>query len=51
MDDAAIRLASDAARQLDVMSDAHITTDYRQHLAATLTERAMRTAFARVKQQ
>jgi len=51
MDEAAIRVASDAARQLEVMSDAHVSADYRQHLAGTLTERALRTAFSRVGRQ
>jgi carbon-monoxide dehydrogenase medium subunit len=48
MDEEAIRLAGDTARELDVMSDAHISTDYRRHLAGILTERALRTAFVRV---
>ncbi|MGF6772344.1 carbon-monoxide dehydrogenase medium subunit [Paraburkholderia sp. GAS199] len=48
MDDAALRIASDAARALDVMTDAHVSTDYRQHLAGVLTERALKTAFSRV---
>ena len=44
----AVLLACEAARRLDVMSDQHISADYRQHLAATLTGRALRTAFARM---
>lgn len=44
----AVAVASEAARCLDVMSDQHITADYRQHLAATLTGRALRAAFARM---
>jgi aerobic carbon-monoxide dehydrogenase medium subunit len=48
MDDEALRIASDAARALDVMTDAHVSTDYRQHLAGVLTERALKTAFSRV---
>ena len=48
MDEAALRIASDAARALDVMTDAHVSTDYRQHLAGVLTERALKTAFSRV---
>lgn len=48
MDEDALRLASDAARALDVMTDAHVSTDYRQHLAGVLTERALKTAFSRV---
>jgi carbon-monoxide dehydrogenase medium subunit len=49
MDEATLRLASDAARELEVMSDEHVSADYRHHLAATLTERALRTAFSRVR--
>jgi carbon-monoxide dehydrogenase medium subunit len=49
MDETSVRLAGDAARKLDVMSDAHVSTDYRRHLAGILTERALRTAFSRVK--
>jgi carbon-monoxide dehydrogenase medium subunit len=51
MDDSALRIASDAARELDVMTDAHVSTDYRQHLAGVLTERALKTAFSRVATQ
>jgi carbon-monoxide dehydrogenase medium subunit len=51
MDEGALRVASDAARALDVMTDAHVSTDYRQHLAGVLTERALKTAFARVARQ
>ncbi|NKJ51195.1 molybdopterin dehydrogenase [Burkholderia sp. SG-MS1] len=51
MDDSALRIASDAARALDVMTDAHVSTDYRQHLAGVLTERALKTAFSRVARQ
>jgi carbon-monoxide dehydrogenase medium subunit len=47
MDESALRIASDAARALDVMTDAHVSTDYRQHLAGILTERALKTAFSR----
>lgn len=48
MDEDALRIASDAARALDVMTDAHVSTDYRQHLAGVLTERALTRAFSRV---
>jgi len=51
MDEDALRIASDAARALDVMTDAHVSTDYRQHLAGVLTERALKTAFSRVARQ
>lgn len=51
MDESALRIASDAARELDVMTDAHVSTDYRQHLAGVLTERALKTAFSRVARQ
>lgn len=51
MGDSALRIASDAARELDVMTDAHVSTDYRQHLAGVLTERALKTAFSRVARQ
>jgi aerobic carbon-monoxide dehydrogenase medium subunit len=48
MDEDALNLAGDAARALDVMTDAHVSTDYRQHLAGVLTERALKSAFSRV---
>ncbi|WP_233836667.1 FAD binding domain-containing protein [Paraburkholderia sp. ZP32-5] len=51
MDESSLRIASDAARELDVMTDAHVSTDYRQHLAGVLTERALKTAFSRVARQ
>lgn len=51
MDEDALRIASDAARALDVMTDAHVSTDYRQHLAGVLTERALKSAFSRVATQ
>ena len=47
-DTEAIAIASKAARALDVMGDEHITSEYRQHLAASLTERALRVAFSRM---
>lgn len=46
--DEAIAVAAHAARALDVMSDTHNTSEYRQHLAASLTVRALRAAFARM---
>ena len=48
MDEDALNLAGDAARALDVMTDAHVSTDYRQHLAGVLTVRALKSAFSRV---
>jgi aerobic carbon-monoxide dehydrogenase medium subunit len=48
MDEDALNLAGDAARALDVMTDAHVSTDYRQHLSGVLTERALKSAFSRV---
>ena len=51
MNQDALRLAGDAARELDVMTDAHVSNDYRQHLAGVLTERALQTAFSRVARQ
>ena len=48
MNQDSLRLAGDAARELDVMTDAHVSNDYRQHLAGVLTERALQTAFSRV---
>ncbi|MPW22226.1 xanthine dehydrogenase family protein subunit M [Paraburkholderia sp. CNPSo 3157] len=51
LDESALRIASDAARALDVMTDAHVSTDYRQHLAGVLTERALKRAFSRVARQ
>jgi len=49
MDEDAIRAAVREARAIDFMADAHVTADYRQHLAGVLTERALRTAFARTR--
>jgi aerobic carbon-monoxide dehydrogenase medium subunit len=48
MNQDSLRLAGDAARELDVMTDAHVSNDYRQHLDGVLTERALQTAFSRV---
>jgi carbon-monoxide dehydrogenase medium subunit len=49
MTEDAIRAASEAARELEVMTDAHVSSDYRQHLAGVLTGRALRRAFSRVR--
>ena len=38
-----------AARALETMSDAHVSADYRKHLAGVLCGRAMRVAFARIQ--
>lgn len=51
MNEDALTVAGDAARALDVMTDAHVSTDYRQHLAGVLTERALKRAFSRVARQ
>ncbi|CAN5521037.1 xanthine dehydrogenase family protein subunit M [soil metagenome] len=48
-DDAVIETLQSAARSLDTMSDAHVSADYRKHLAGVLTGRALRGAFARMK--
>jgi aerobic carbon-monoxide dehydrogenase medium subunit len=47
-DESAVRIAGDAARKLEVMSDAHISAEYRSHLAGILTERALRKAISRI---
>jgi aerobic carbon-monoxide dehydrogenase medium subunit len=41
LDHAAIEIAMDEARGLDAMSDAHVSTDYRLHLAGVVTQRAL----------
>jgi len=41
LDHAAIEIAMDEARALDGMSDAHVSTDYRLHLAGVVTQRAL----------
>jgi carbon-monoxide dehydrogenase medium subunit len=46
-DEAAIALVESAAREVDAMADAHVTSDYRRHLAGVLTRRALATAFER----
>jgi carbon-monoxide dehydrogenase medium subunit len=41
LDQAAIEMVMDEARALDAMSDAHVSTDYRLHLAGVVTRRAL----------
>jgi carbon-monoxide dehydrogenase medium subunit len=41
LDHAAIEMAVDEARALDAMSDAHVSADYRLHLAGVVTGRAL----------
>jgi carbon-monoxide dehydrogenase medium subunit len=48
-DEAAILTLQAAARSIDTMSDAHVSADYRKHLASVLTGRALRVTFARMK--
>jgi aerobic carbon-monoxide dehydrogenase medium subunit len=47
-DDAMIGAAEAAARAVEAMADAHVSSDYRQHLAGVLAGRAVRTAFQRM---
>lgn len=49
MDNQALDLAGDAAREIDALSDAHVSSDYRRHLAGVLVRRAISTAFSRTK--
>ena len=47
--DEAFRAAAELARDLDHMSDAHITGDYRRRLSVALTRRALAQAAARAR--
>lgn len=49
-DEGAARAAESAARELDAMADAHVSADYRRHLAGTLARRALATAMQRMKE-
>lgn len=47
--EAAIEQAGNAASQIEVMSDANVTAEYRRHLCGELTRRALRRAFERAQ--
>lgn len=49
-DESALRAAEAAAREIETMSDAHVTSDYRCHLAGVLTRRALASAMQRMKE-
>lgn len=49
-DEGALRAAESAARDLEPMADAHVSSDYRTHLAGTLTRRALKAAMQRMKE-
>lgn len=44
LDHAAVEMAIDEAKALEPMSDAHVSADYRLHLAGVVTQRALREA-------
>lgn len=48
-DEAAVLAAAQAAGAVDAMSDAHVTSDYRCHLAGVLTRRALDSAMRRMQ--
>ena len=48
---ALFREAAEANRTIDAMDDVHASTQYRQHLAAELTLRALRVAYARATER
>lgn len=48
-DAGAQRKAEAAAREIDAMADAHVSADYRRHLAGVLTRRALATATQRMQ--
>ena len=47
MDGDLLREIQDAARAIDAMADAHVSADYRKHLAGVLTGRAAQVVFSR----
>ena len=47
-DEVLVQAAESAARGVEAMADAHVSSDYRQHLAGVLTARGVRTAFQRM---
>lgn len=49
-DESALVVAESSARGVDAMSDAHVTSDYRCHLAGVLTRRALASAIRRMKE-
>ncbi|VTU33146.1 Carbon monoxide dehydrogenase medium chain [Variovorax sp. PBL-H6] len=47
-DEVLVEQAASAASAIEAMADAHVSSDYRQHLAGVLAARAIRTAFNRM---
>lgn len=47
-DEALVEQAASVASAVEAMADAHVSSDYRQHLAGVLAARALRTAFSRM---
>lgn len=47
--DQSFKAAANEARKLVCLADAHVSAEYRQHLAAVLTERALKLAAARAQ--
>jgi carbon-monoxide dehydrogenase medium subunit len=45
--DKAINEAAETCREIDAMTDVHVTAAYRQHLAVALTGQALRKAYDR----
>ncbi len=48
VDEAVAEQAAMAASAVDALADAHVSSDYRKHLAGVLAGRAVRTAFSRM---